>query len=581
MADSGFKPSDAVTSLRKGLEDFLNQRFMATPSGRRIRTAAPAGARFTWDITGLQQALQLVEPYNEFAVGGLQSFRPELQRRLRVMALNRLEANMISMISNAERAETAILPTGGLEQEIQNEARQLKDVTKPLSDLLAAFDRLGFSQSYNDLSEATQSSAILHLRAVDQLFNQKAPYTFNEAGLSRWEGPELLVAVVFGVKDDKELPPYLEAQRENLKRMKEYADPALAIIASQRSPRRSASDAQLLAKWQSIAVEIEKYDNKNPSSNLAALEAFVGTALPTITVDNYTEKITPQDLAAQSSDFFLEKRNTLRRQVYERFDTVFTARAVQQYREIEALFNQRLAGKFPFSASLGSGEADPESIRGFYRLFDAYNKNLVRYLERAPGRDATITRVLQFVDQATSVRAILAPFLNDPKAAVPVFDYEVEFRVNRRSEVGGNNVIEWLLEVADQRISARDTMRQGRWVMGNPVRLTLRWAKDGEASPAPENADGIVFEDKRVTFEDTGRWALLKLMRAHPSAPADFEQLVDPTPETLKFIIPTVQAGGAVTQTKVFVRLTLLTPDKKEPITLPLFPDRAPSMDRT
>ncbi|HEY2384264.1 MAG TPA: type VI secretion system protein [Terriglobia bacterium] len=581
-ADNMMKPSAALLALRKGLEDFLNQRFMAQASGRRIRTAAPQGSRFAWDLPGLQQAQQLVEPYNAFIAGGLTTFNPELQNRLRVMALNRLEANMVSLISNAQKVEPAVPASNNLEQDVQNETKQLKDTAKPLTDLLAAFDRLGMSRAYNDLAEATLAGAFQHLRTVEQLFEQKAPYVFNEAGLARWEGAEPLVTVVFGVKDDKELPQYLDAQRENLKRLKENADPALSIITSQRAGRRSAADAQLLAKWQNIATELEKYDNKNPANNVTALETFVSTVLPSLTTQNYSDKISPQDLAAQSTDFFLNKRNELRRLVYERFDSIATATVVQQFRELESTFNQKLAGKFPFVPGPGrGGEADPQSIRDFFKLFDAYNKNIIKYLERPQGRTGSGPRVLQFIDDMVSVRALFAPFLDDAKALAPVFDFEVEFRVNRRRESGGNQIIEWQLEVGDQTITARDTMRRGRWVLGDKTRLVLRWAKDANIIPAPENAEGVVYEDRKVTFEDTTRWSMLRFFRTHASVPADFDQLIDPAPQTLKFIVPTMMTGDDPMMTKVFVRLTLLTADKKEPITLPAFPERAPSLDRS
>jgi type VI secretion system protein ImpL len=187
---------------------------------------------------------------------------------------------------------------------------------------------------------------------------------------------------------------------------------------------------------------------------------------------------------------------------------------------------------------------------------------------------------LQFVDDMASVRTVFAPFLDDPKALAPVFDYEVEFRVNRRREVGGNQIIEWELDVGDQKITARDTMRRGRWVLGDPLKLSLRWAKDANIVPAAETAEGVVYEDRKVTFEETDRWSIFRLFRTHVSVTSDFDQLVDPTPQTLKFIVPTMMTGDDPMQTKVFVRLTLLTADKKEPITLPSFPDRAPVLDR-
>jgi type VI secretion system protein ImpL len=267
--------------------------------------------------------------------------------------------------------------------------------------------------------------------------------------------------------------------------------------------------------------------------------------------------------------------------VYERLDALATARVVRQYRELETNFNQKLAGRFPFVAGMGRGaDADPQSLRDFFKLFDAYNKNIIKYLERT-ARNGAGMRVLQFVDDMAAARMLFAPFLDDAKAVAPIFDYEVEFRVNRRREVGGNQIIEWQLDVGDTKITMRDTMRRGRWVLGDPVRLSLRWAKDANIIPASEPAEGVVYEDKKVTFEDTTRWSIFRMFRSHASVPADFDQLVDPMPVTLKFIVPTVMTGDDPMQTKVFVRITLLTADKKEPITLPAFPDRAPALDRS
>src|SRR4029077_13259567 len=122
---------------------------------------------------------------------------------------------------------------------------------------------------------------------------------------------------------------------------------------------------------------------------------------------NYTDKITSQDLTAQSADFFLNKRNELRKLAYERLDAIATAGGVRQYLELETTFNQKLAGKFPFVSGTGRGaEADPQSIRDFFKLFDGYNKSIIKYLERTPARNAAGTRALQFLDDMAAVRSV-------------------------------------------------------------------------------------------------------------------------------------------------------------------------------
>lgn len=580
VTDGAYKPAVSLLALRQGLADFLNQRFMAAAADRRIRTSLVAGSRFDWDPAALQQALQLVEPYNAFIAGGLGTFRPELQSRLRVMALNRLEANMVSIISGGQHLDTTTALAGSIEVDVQAEAKQLRDVSKPLSDLLSAFDRLAMTNAYADLSESTLATSFTHLRAVDQLFDQKSPYAFDENGLTSWDGVSPLLTAAFGTQDEKSLPQYLDAQRENLKSLVEYANPAIAIISGQRSPRRSTADAQLLAKWQGIAAEMEKYVNKNPASSVSALETFIGTVMPSLTADNYSEKIAVGEVNAQSSDFFLNRRNNLRRLAYRRFDVIAAARVLRQYRELEDSFNQNLAGKFPFVSGVSRGaEADPQALRDFYKLFDANSKGIVKNLDRLlPVKSPVELRAQEFVDGMAAVRTVFAPFLDDPKALAPVFDFEVEFRVNRRREIGGNQIIVWEFEVGDQKLTSRDTtMKRGRWVLGDAVNLTLRWAKDSPSTPAAPNVAG---SELKVSFQETTRWSIFRLLQDYAGTPADFDQLVDPAPQTLKFIIPTMRVGADSAQARVFVRLTLLTADKKEPITLPPFPVRAPILER-
>ena len=66
--------------------------------------------------------------------------------------------------------------------------------------------------------------------------------------------------------------------------------------ASEADAAQPTADVQLLAKWQGISTrKWTKYENKNPAGNVAALEAFIGTLMPSLTFDNYNEKISTQD----------------------------------------------------------------------------------------------------------------------------------------------------------------------------------------------------------------------------------------------------------------------------------------------
>ncbi len=582
------KLAPSVLALRKATDDFLNQRFMATQTPKRIRSDLPPKTMLTWDPKLLEDALKLTEPYNTFAANGMTTFPEQLRSKLHVMALNRLEANMIDAISRAQSLQR--LAAGNqapAEAELQDQAKHFRDSAKPIDLLLNSFDQMELTRSYEDLSSLEMAEAVRLLTAVDQLAKEKGLYSFDAASLAAWDGDTPISKVTFGAADAKALLPYLDAQRENTKRLaRDLAEPPVAFLKARPGVRRSRADEQLFTKWSGILTEFDKYDSKVPSNNIAVLESYVSTDMPTLTTENYAEKITPANLTEHSDDFFLNTRNELRHALYDRYRVVASLQATRFYTEMETYFNQHLASRFPFTANADriDAEADPESIRGFFKLFDAHAKTIEKYMESSTG---SLQRVpLQFLDTMESVRTFFAPFLADGKSLAPVFDFETEFRVNRRHEVGGNQIIDWSFEVGDQKIASRDVQKRGRWNAGDPVRLVMRWAKDGDIDPVPPEGPNVRVEDKTVTVEYTNRWSVLALIKQHSGVAADFDQLVDPNPSTLKFIIPTVQAGGSAdtgtsAQTKVFIRLSLLSADKKDPIPLPVFPDRAPVWNRT
>ena len=68
------------------------------------------------------------------------------------------------------------------------------------------------------------------------------------------------------------------------------------------------------------------------------------------------------------------------------------------------------------------------------------------------------------------------PFLE--KKQGPMLDFGIQFRVNREDEIGANQIIDWKLDVGKKKFAYLSDDLNGRWVFGDPVRLTLRWAND-------------------------------------------------------------------------------------------------------
>ena len=111
---------------------------------------------------------------------------------------------------------------------------------------------------------------------------------------------------------------------------------------------------------------------------------------------------------------------------------------------------------------------------------------------------------------------------------------------------------------------------RGRWRFGDPIRLTLRWAKDSTVSPVPPmGRPEMNVVDKKVEYTYGNLWSFLYFLRKHAGSPADFKQLADQKPHTLKFEIDTshpdgAQQGDEKFRTRVFIRVTPMVPDEKK-----------------
>jgi type VI secretion system protein ImpL len=220
-------------------------------------------------------------------------------------------------------------------------------------------------------------------------------------------------------------------------------------------------------------------------------------------------------------------------------------------------------------------------------FFDTFDK------KKAAAREALARNSLgsaaeeanRFLDRVEDVRKFFALYVE--KKQGPFVDFQLQFRSNREMETAGaRQIIDWTLDVGRRKYGYRDQEMSGRWVVGEPVRLTLRWAKDSPVVPFVTPDTAVLRARERVaTFEFKSRWALLAMLRRQATASSDFQFGVDTLPYTLKFVVPTSTDGnhsdlqpaelrGADAQ--VFMSLSLVAPGTKEPLVIPTFPKWAP-----
>ncbi|MDP9121981.1 MAG: hypothetical protein M3O15_11565, partial [Acidobacteriota bacterium] len=475
--------------LKGALSDLVGQSFMSAPVDQALRAAIPAGQRLLWDTRLLAAAAALREPYESFLDKGVRIFPPNLRGEVTTLAQNRMSSELSSEIAAAEHFEP--LPQYGepmlLERIVETQVEDFQAAGRSLSDLLAACDRLGLPELHDALATLLAAQGQRLLEAVDRLLEAEAPYRPREGSFSWWRGNRSVALEAFGTHQAVDLTGYLDAQRELIAHLaRDYADPVIKTIGAKSRPGPQLRP--LLSRWEGILVELQKYDSKKPGNSVAAVETLIASEMPQIDTGNCFAILGERSLQQPETNYFLKVRNSLRRGVLERCRELADDQAVASYRRIESAFNSRLAGRFPFAETIPEqldAEAEPEDIRAFFEVFDA-NVPVLRALP--PGDThfgAKGDEVRRFLEQLFRVRTLFAGYLDAPRdPEPPAFDFEVEFRVNRKREAGGEEILRWEVASGDRRVALGDAERRLRWISGQPVRVRLGWAKDGPLVPA-------------------------------------------------------------------------------------------------
>lgn len=574
LSNGQVKLSPDADQLRMSLVDLLNLPYVQRDAVGKIHTGIAPGEQLIWNKDPLQEAAGLKDSYDRFVAEGLQKVSPMLKSTLQLVALNRLQANMQALIGKAELVQA---PAEDAQQSLLAEVQGFQDASPTLTRLLDQFHQLGLYPGEQALSQLTTTQAGSLLRQVDQFFGAQSLYTPVGGAFDRWNGQNTPARGGFDVHNPDEMNQYLQFQRQDIQQYAAEAAPLESFLEF-RLPAGRREPEGLVGKWKKIIADLQKYDAKMPGSSLAGLEDFVSVEMDKVTPENCQSSV----LAASASpggDYFVQRREFLRRALATRCYYLSQQNAIRQYARIADLFNQRIAGKFPFSPAPSEqlpSEADPQDVAELYRLLDIYSKSIHGGLQNGNFGGAHV-QVLGFLNQMEALRPLFASLFTGEPSALPMFDFVPVFRVNQGREIKGNHIIDWTLQVGTDTFRYREPERVGRWSFGQPVKLVLRWAKDSPDQPSPVKGavDARATSSRSVSYEFRDSWALLNMVVRHEAAPTDFDRMVDPEPQTLAF---TVAGTEQDPEAKVFIRVKLRPPGKPENLRLRGFPAEAPSL---
>jgi type VI secretion system protein ImpL len=581
------KLSEGTILLQGTLKRFLGQGFVAMPaSNGPIRTELPPSTRLDWDAMLLDQATEVALAFERFRAKGLDQLPEELRPTFSAVALERTQAQVVDLIARAQHFEPvqpAVSQTLA-EDELKAGITTFEAAHRPVDELMTALGSIRLVEPRRDLESAVSSEASRLLHSVDRLLDEQKAYEPRLHGFSWWDGTTPPSPAAWDADDETGVQIYLEKTRRRIADLAQaYAQPLLVWLT--RTNDLPHDVRSLTDKWQGLLDDIRGYEAKKPGNPVAAIEDYILNQMPKVDARNCQAAVVA-GLAAQTGDSqFANNLLGLSRQLAAQCYKKASSSALDFYREAARYFNQRLSGRYPFTSrppGPSVPEADPEDVRAFFRLFDSCQK-VFRSVPEGAAQESGLSDARSFLDRMARARAFFAPYLDAEKPDLyPSFDVEATFRILREREVAANQIISWTLEVGGERITDRETeSRKLRWTLGEPVRLSLRWASNGPLVPVDvKPRAALSVQDREVVYEYRNRWSLLAALTDNRITPRDLPSYTDEQPVTLALAVytrPTAGGPPGEIPTQVFLRLTVLKPGTTETLDPPpTFPERAP-----
>ena len=588
-----YRMGSELTSLRSGLSALMSEPYMAAANNLpapELSSNAYANQGLNWELPRLDEALATQEQRKKFKSDILPRFPVNSHRAITQIVNSRL-SNQVMTHLNAALAPNAKLNGATVDlPAMEAERNRLSRVQQLLTDL-------GARREGDALRALINRDALRKLQALDETLNRSELYSAKGRSFAFWQGEKSPALGAFGLADASALQPYLAQQVARVEQLSKEADAVISLLNS------GALNSSLVQRWQALSRDLERFKLKNPNSSLLVLEQFLTTMAGDVDGQNCQERLQGKVPSGRQSDFFAERHAQLAASLSLRCNELRSKDQLTLWSGFSNDFNQTLAGRPPFAAPGWTAEApvaELDEVASLLRSYERARPAMQALLQTQKSLPAGVA-AQRFMDQFDRARSFLAPLVPTEESTPVGYDVAVEFRANQGAENQGNQVIDWSLEIGRQRLSLRDTPKPMRWEPGQPITLTLRLAKDGQASPmADPRQPAMSVDGKTVTLRFADAWSLFNLIGRQREVEArndgrsqllrvEFPLQIDSLPtlssaalgKNANTAAPVSTVGpssvGSENRARIYLRLTLSPPGKRNPLTWPgPLPTRAP-----
>ncbi len=551
-----------VIGLGEAIKDLLKRDFVTVSLDRETagtdtgNVADMTAARFlAIDGKGLVKALNYYDGYRSYTGQGGTQIPSAFRATLLKTAQGAADAAMWSSLAAAVPGEGQCSFGFPLEQ---------------VNQVLQAFtamertDRSGVLLHY--LNRCAIDDISVALAEIDAL-----PVFGRYFDVMQWNGGKNFGLRLFHARDVRSLRRDLMRQFTAALEICEAHAPALAWLKNRQD--LSVTDGIKVHRLAALNKEMADFKAQKPGSAPALFEQLVSRDFVEMDTVSCAEILHAAPLV-EGNGKLARLTRAFREEAQQRCGQLQQHRAAAAWNKIANYFDLYLSHRFPFSPDLEASDADPVRVRNLLGLIDSHLAQAEEGLKPSPLAGQEDAR--DFLGRLRQIRPWLGALLLRGSPDQAGIDLEVQWRIHREGETGGDQVIAWNFYAGARRIGYPDgTSRRLRWYLGEPVWLQLRWAKDSPQRPLidPRQPEMTV-SGLEAGWKYEGPWALLRLLRAH--ATAEYPPGGEYSDFPLVLHLPVGDAIGKSRQARMFVLFSLISRDEKVSLSIPPLPVKAP-----